>query len=92
MTVELPDPFQQLILQRSRFIGPAGQLGPDVALSALGIGSLEIVELIVDIEDTFGIEVPLELLTPELFATPGTIWGALSGLIAESDQRTAVGS
>lgn len=90
--MELPDTFQQLIHQRSRFIDTSGPLEADGPLTALGIGSLEIVELIVSIEDTYGIEVPLELLTPEVFVTPGTIWAALSGLIEDSGHPTAVGS
>lgn len=84
VTVQLPDHFQRLIRSRCRFLLPDDPLGPDTSLADLGVDSLEIVELIVDIEDTYGIEVPLEFLTPEMFASPGTIWQGFRGMIAEA--------
>lgn len=81
--MQLPDRFQQLVRSRCRFLDPSGPFDPDTPLSALGVGSLEIVELIVDIEDDYGIEVPLELLTPEMFTSASTIWQGLGDLIAE---------
>jgi acyl carrier protein len=87
--VLLPDSFARLIRSRCRFIGPADSLDPDASLADLGVDSLELVELIVDIEDTYGIEVPLEILTPEMFASPGTIWLALRDMITEGDREMA---
>lgn len=39
------------------------------------------VELIVNLETEFDIEIPPELLQPEVFATPGTIWNAVRSLM-----------
>ena len=49
----------------------------DTPLAALGIGSVEIVSLIADLEDIFGTALPDSMLTPATFATPGTLWAAL---------------
>jgi acyl carrier protein len=87
--VSLPDSFQRLVRSRCRFIGPSGTLDPHASLAELGVDSLELVELIVDIEDTYGIEVPLEILTPEMFASASTIWLALRDLITDADLAMA---
>jgi acyl carrier protein len=74
---EWPNDFAQVIRARCRRLPVDSELAPDASLTALGVDSLEMVELIVGLEDAFGIEIPQHLLTPEVFATPGTIWAAL---------------
>jgi acyl carrier protein len=49
----------------------------DERLEDLGLRSLASVQLLVDLEDTYGVEFPDDLLTPETFETPGTLWAAL---------------
>jgi acyl carrier protein len=88
--VELPDRIAQIVRSRCRFVDPAEPLDPDAALTALGVGSLEIVEIIVDIEDAYGIEVPLEMLTPEMFTSTSTMWAGLRHLIVESGEPAMV--
>ncbi|MEV5281830.1 phosphopantetheine-binding protein [Streptomyces sp. NPDC051994] len=60
---------------------PDPQVGeePDLALpmADLGIDSLGIVNLVVVIEDEYGLMFPQDLLVPEVFATPLTLWDAL---------------
>jgi acyl carrier protein len=89
--MEVPDEFQRLIRPRCRFIG-AGDFDPDAPLSAMGVDSLEVVDLIIEIEDSYGIEVPQELLTPEVFTSTVTIWLALRGLIGERGEPAVAGS
>ncbi|MEN3610644.1 acyl carrier protein [Plantactinospora sp. ZYX-F-223] len=79
--VDWPPAFESLIRQRSRLLGAAAPLDPDHGLAELGVDSLEVVELIVNLEAEFDIELPPELLQPEVFATPGTIWHAVRGLL-----------
>ncbi|HEY1620465.1 MAG TPA: phosphopantetheine-binding protein [Streptosporangiaceae bacterium] len=90
--MELPGHFERLILPHCRFADPAGPLAPDTPLSELGVDSLEIVELIVDIEDAYRIELPQELLTPEVFASPATIWQALRDSVAGLAERAGAES
>lgn len=70
--------FDALLRQHCRFIAPDSPIDPDALLVTLGIDSLEVVEIIVAIEDQFDIMIPEEMLTPEIFATPGSIWQAIS--------------
>jgi acyl carrier protein len=81
---EWPDDFTQVIRARCRLLSASSELPPDASLTSLGVDSLEMVELIVGLEDTFDIEIPQQLLTPEVFATPGTIWAALGDHIAQA--------
>jgi acyl carrier protein len=90
--MELPDEFQGLIVPRCRFIESADQFSPRSPLTELGVDSLEIVELIIDIEDTYGIEFPQELLTPEVFTSAETIWRGLCDVIAGHGDRVTAGS
>lgn len=86
---DLPDQLELLVRARCRLTDPNQRVDPEVPLVQLGAGSLDIVDLIVDIEDTYGVEIPEELLTPEVFASLGSIWRALCGLVP-SDERTEV--
>ena len=81
--MELPETFTELIRTAARFLADDAPLDPDAQLSALGIDSLEVVELIVQIEDMYGVEVPQDMLTPDVFACARTIWQALDKLLAE---------
>jgi acyl carrier protein len=55
-------------------------VAPDLDLRTAGLDSLGLVELLVNIEDTFGIEFPDELLTAQTFRTPATVWAAVATL------------
>ena len=66
--------YEQIIRAHSQTDHP---MEPDTAMTLLGFDSLEIINLIVDLEDKFRIELPEEVLTPETFATPGGLWAVL---------------
>jgi acyl carrier protein len=72
-----PDQYEKLLRAHCRFLGDGSPVDPDTHLATLGMDSMEIVSLIVDLEDGFGFQLPEELLAPEVFATPGTLWDAL---------------
>lgn len=67
--------------EHCRFVGESEEIARDVPLPVLGVDSLDIVELIVQLEDSFGFSFPEEMLTPEVFATAGSIWAAVRELI-----------
>jgi acyl carrier protein len=53
-------------------------------LSALGLNSMGLVRLLTDLEETFGLELPDELITEETFATAGSLWATVSELVPAS--------
>lgn len=74
MSSNWSEEFEAIIRRHSRFVEPLARIDPNALMASLGADSLEIVELIVDLEDEFGISFTEELLTPGVFATPMTIW------------------
>ena len=77
------DEFEELIRRHCQLLPAGAPLDGDAALTSLGMDSLEVVEFIVSIEDTFDLTIPEELLTPQVFATTNTIWRAVDRLCAE---------
>jgi acyl carrier protein len=80
-----PAEFELLMRRHCRFVEPHEQLDSQAPMHMLGADSLEIVELIVDLEEEFGISFSENLLTPQVFATPTSIWGAIE-LLCDSRQ------
>ena len=54
---------------------------PDDFLADLGLDSLAIVAIVVEIEETFEFAFPDDELSFQTFATMGSLWGAVSRLI-----------
>lgn len=68
-------------------IGPDEPLQESTDLTAFGIDSLTVVRLLVTLEETFGVTIPDEVITFEIFSSPGVLWNVLSGLMEEPDER-----
>ncbi|KJL23884.1 D-alanine--poly(phosphoribitol) ligase subunit 2 [Microbacterium azadirachtae] len=49
----------------------------DSSLAQAGLDSLALVGLLVDVEDTYGVTIPDELLSQESFATPRVLWATI---------------
>jgi acyl carrier protein len=81
--VEWPAEFETLLRRHCRLAPPGAPIDPDELLINLGVDSLEVVELIVAIEDTFDLTIPQEALTPAVFATAASVWQMVSGLLPE---------
>ena len=60
---------QELLLKRS---GVAG-IGPEQNLVEAGLTSLDLVNLLLAVEDTFGIEIPQQRMTPANFRSIAAI-------------------
>jgi acyl carrier protein len=72
--------FEQVLRMHGRFAPETGDIDPDLSLTKLGVDSLGIAELIALIEDEFQVEIPVEQLTPDSFATPRTVWELLCSI------------
>jgi acyl carrier protein len=78
--------YEELIRRHSQLADEDGPLDSDAPMTQLGIESAQIVLLILELEETFQIELPGSFLTPEVFATPRSLWSALSNLFDASDE------
>ncbi|MCP2243429.1 Phosphopantetheine attachment site [Lentzea aerocolonigenes] len=53
---------------------------PDISLRQYGLDSMQAIELMFAVEDTFGVELTDELLTDETFGSAGALWEAVQSL------------
>ncbi|MFF2809820.1 acyl carrier protein [Streptomyces sp. NPDC058000] len=58
-------------------------LTPDTDLRRLGVDSMQAIELLFTIEDTFGISLPDEELNDATFATAGSLWQAIAAQLPD---------
>jgi acyl carrier protein len=79
-TMNVPYIFSKAVLPHLPFSN-GEELAATDDLTALGLDSMGIVQLLADLEEEFGIEVPDEVINEETFATAGSLWQALGGLI-----------
>jgi len=70
-----------VLRRHCRFVEADDVIAPGSTLPELGMDSLEVVELIIDLEDCFDFSFPETLLTPEVFVGPSTIWEAIGPVI-----------
>jgi acyl carrier protein len=70
-----------LLRNRLRLQQRRQELKIDSNLQALGLDSMTAIELLLDLEQTFGIVLPDELLTAETFQTPGSLEVAVRSLL-----------
>lgn len=59
-------------------------LAGDTRLSDFGLDSLSTVNLLLDIESGFDLNIPDELLIPETFETPNNLWKVVETLKNEA--------
>ncbi|GGL05699.1 acyl carrier protein [Streptomyces flaveus] len=50
---------------------------PDAGLKSVGLDSLAMVEVLIRVENTYGISIPDEDLLPGVFDTPATLWALI---------------
>ncbi|MEW2193673.1 phosphopantetheine-binding protein [Streptomyces microflavus] len=71
------------VLRRHLPAGDSVELRADHELSKLGLDSLEIIRLLLDMEESYAIAFPDERLTGETFQTVASLWAALCEVVAE---------
>ena len=78
-----PPAFEDLLRRHCRFVAPDEPIDPDQAWPVLGVDSFATLILILELEETFGVNIPDSLLTGTQFSTPGSMWATLGELLAE---------
>jgi acyl carrier protein len=79
------DEFEQVLRSHCRFAAPDAPLDPDAPFDALGVDSIGLLGLIVESEEALEVEIPEQMLTGEVLATPATLWRAIRQLRPTAD-------
>jgi acyl carrier protein len=66
--------FEAMLREALRFLPPEEDLRPDLNTATAGLDSLAAVELLINIEAAYDIEISEDVLELESFATPGALW------------------
>jgi acyl carrier protein len=77
----LPRVFRDTLLSHLPY-ADSDELADTDDLASLGLDSMGVVQLLTELEDNFGLELPDELITEETFATVGSLWHTVAGRIA----------
>jgi acyl carrier protein len=75
---EIPSRFLEILKPHLPYAG-SDDLAPTDDLAALGLDSMGVVRLLVDLEENYELDLPDELLTEETFATVGSLWATVAG-------------
>jgi acyl carrier protein len=78
--MHIPLEFEQLLKPHLPFAADR-LLEADDDLAGLGLDSMSIVQLLADIEDSYGLELPDDILNEATFATVGSLWQVLADLL-----------
>ncbi|MGW5736436.1 MULTISPECIES: acyl carrier protein [Streptomyces] len=58
---------------------------PETDLRRLGVDSMQAIELLFQLEDGFGIQLPDEDMNDATFATAGSLWQAVAAQLADEE-------
>lgn len=72
--------FMALVRQHLKLSDVNQDLAMNAGLDGLGLDSQAALNLMLDLEETFGVVFQDSMFTEEIFATPGSLWEALSSL------------
>ena len=81
--------FTELLTPFLKFLGDR-QITGDSSLRELGLDSMQAIELLFAIEDTFAVTLPDEDMNDATFATAGSLWDAISAVL-ESELAPSAG-
>ena len=88
--LEIPHKLQEILRSHLPY-SDSGELAETDELASLGLDSMGMVRLLAALEDGYDVDLPDDILNEETFATVGSLWRTLSGLVTSSDElaRTA---
>jgi acyl carrier protein len=69
------------MVEHLKFVQSVENINDDAELTRLGLDSMAAINLMIDIEDEFGITFPDALLTPETFRTAMTLSSAIEEMM-----------
>jgi acyl carrier protein len=87
-TEDFSQKLQGVLRRHLRFLEPGAALTADSALGALGLDSMAAVNLLVDLEEAFGVQIPDALLDAETFETLGSLESTFRPLLEPASARS----
>lgn len=69
-----PDGYVDIVRRYADPSQPAREVDGDTTFADLGVNSMGFLGVLADLEDLAGLELDVEALTPEAFASPGGLW------------------
>jgi acyl carrier protein len=84
-----PTEFETIIRSQCRSLEAGQAVAPDDSLALLGVDSLGMVAIIIEIESRFGIVLPDEILAGDDLNTPATIWKVVERLAGKAEPDPA---
>ncbi|MES4907747.1 MULTISPECIES: acyl carrier protein [unclassified Streptomyces] len=81
--------FEALMRAALRLLEPDEPLLPDLRNADYGLDSLAMVQLVLGIEETYGISIPDDVLDPGLFTTPEMLWNTVAELCGSDSSSMA---
>lgn len=83
-TARMPEQsFIMLVRNHLKYLKPGAALALDQPLKLLGLDSMAAVDLLLDIEDNYGITLPDTYLTEETFSTIQALWLVVENLTSK---------
>jgi acyl carrier protein len=79
---EWPDTFDAILRTYCPYAAPDRDIEPDASLSAMGVDSMAMVNILVEIEDAFAVTIALDSLPAETIDNPTNLWRAVWSLVA----------
>jgi len=72
-----------------RFLDPGATIAPDEPLGDLGLDSMAAINLLLDLETTFGVQIPDDLLSAETFETLASLEATFRPLLEQTARSGA---
>jgi acyl carrier protein len=85
---EISRKLEAVVRPRLRFLEPDAPLPPGEPLGSLGLDSMAAINLLLDLETAFGVQIPDELLSADTFETFASLEATFRPLLAEHADRT----
>lgn len=75
--------FEQILRNNLKGLAAAAPLTADISLPDLGLNSVQTVSLLIELEETYEINLPEEAMVYRTFSTPGSLWQVIAPLVTQ---------
>jgi acyl carrier protein len=76
--------FETIVRKTLNRLADGEPLLADAVMLDFGLDSMKTIDLVVHLEEAFGVMIPDEFLTPDTFRTPANLWVVIESLRTET--------